>query len=127
MRFNATFTARVISWRSVTHVFSGFLTPVLTPLSFQRRYLLFIHSSAEVKGENKKKKVHLNRVSNSRPPGHESNTLTTEPPERSPYFEKMVNRKHFRPQSACSEIILNNCDTVNKVNKYDISETTKCL
>ena len=43
--FNATLTAKVISWRSVTHyVFPGFLIPVLT--------LLFSHASAEVRGEN---------------------------------------------------------------------------
>ena len=32
--FNATLTAKVISWRSVTDVFPGFLTPVLTQLLF---------------------------------------------------------------------------------------------
>ena len=30
--FNATLTAKVISWRPVTHMFPGFLTPVLTQL-----------------------------------------------------------------------------------------------
>ena len=41
--FNATLTGKVISWRSVTHmtVFPGFLTPVLTQLSFQSHQLLF--------------------------------------------------------------------------------------
>ena len=34
--FNATLTAKVISWRSVTHVFPGFLTPVLTQLFFPK-------------------------------------------------------------------------------------------
>ena len=49
---NATLTAKVIhvSWRSVTHMcFSGFLTPVLTQISFQSHLL---HASAEVRGEN---------------------------------------------------------------------------
>ena len=59
LRFNATLTAKVISWRSVTHMFPGFLTPVLA-----------------------RKKFRLNRVSNSQPPGHESNSLTTEPSGR---------------------------------------------
>ena len=36
-----------------THVFPGFLTPVLTQLSFQSERLLFSHASAEVRGENK--------------------------------------------------------------------------
>ena len=36
------------------HVFPGFLTPVLTHLqSFQSHRLLFLHPSAEVRGENK--------------------------------------------------------------------------
>ena len=64
--FNAAVTARVISWRSVTHthVFPGFLTPALTQLSFQSHRLLFSHVSAEVRGENSPKRVCLNRVSN---------------------------------------------------------------
>ena len=53
LEFNATLTAKVISWRSVTHyVFPGFLTPVLTLLFFQSHRLLFSHASAEVRGEN---------------------------------------------------------------------------
>ena len=34
------------------HVFLGFLTPVLTQLSFQSHRPLFSHASAEVRGEN---------------------------------------------------------------------------
>ena len=34
------------------HVFPGFLTPVLTQLSFRSHPLLFSHVSAEVRGEN---------------------------------------------------------------------------
>ena len=60
------------------HVFLGFLTPVITQLSFQSHRLLFSHASAEVKGEKfDGKKVRLNRVSNSQAPGHESDTLAT--------------------------------------------------
>ena len=33
-------------------VFPGFLTPVLTQISFQSHHLLFPHASAEVRGEN---------------------------------------------------------------------------
>ena len=59
LRFNATLTAKVISWRSVTHiiVFPGFLTPVLTQLSFQSYRLLFSHASAEVRGENTPERI----------------------------------------------------------------------
>ena len=37
---------------SDAHVFPGFLTPVLTQLSFQSHQLLFSHASAELIGEN---------------------------------------------------------------------------
>ena len=63
---------------SDAHVFPGFLTPVLTQLFFPKP--LFSHASAEVRGENTLKRSRLNRESNSLPPGHESVTLTTEPP-----------------------------------------------
>ena len=35
-----------------TYVFPGFLSPVLTQLSFKNHQLLFSHASAEVRGEN---------------------------------------------------------------------------
>ena len=38
--------------RDDTHVLPGFLTPVLTPISFQSHRLLFSHASTEVRGEN---------------------------------------------------------------------------
>ena len=61
-------------------VFPGFLTPVLTQLSFQSPWLLFSHASAEVRGKKyAEKKVRLNLVLNSQPPGHESDTLNTQP------------------------------------------------
>ena len=41
---------------SNAHVFPGFLTPVLTQLSFQSHQLLFSHSSAEVRGEKMPKR-----------------------------------------------------------------------
>ena len=37
---------------AAAHVFPGFLTPVLTQLSFQSHRLLFSHASAVVRGEN---------------------------------------------------------------------------
>ena len=61
----------------MTHaiMFPGFLTPVLTQL--------FSHASAEVRGVNApERKFDPNQRSNSQPPGHESNPLTTEPPGR---------------------------------------------
>ena len=81
--FNATLTSKVISQLSVTHVFPGFLTPVLTQLFFLKPPTTFI--TCFCRGEKRKyagKKVRLNRGSNSQPPGHEFDMLTTEPPGR---------------------------------------------
>ena len=65
-----------------TYVFPGFLTPVLTQLFFPKPPTTFLATC--FRGERRKytvKKVDLNRVSNSQPPGHKSDMLTTEPPE----------------------------------------------
>ena len=62
-------------------VLAGFLTPVRTQLFFPKPWTTFL--TYFCRGERQKyagKKSHLNRGSNSRPPGHESDTLTTEPP-----------------------------------------------
>ena len=64
-----------------TYVFPGFLTPVLTQLFFPRPPTTFL--TYLCRGERRKyagKKSRLNQGSNSQPPGHESDTLTTEPP-----------------------------------------------
>ena len=66
-----------------TYVFPGFLTPVITLLFFPQPPTTFL--TCFCRGERHKyarKKSQLNRGSNSQPPGHESDRLTTEPPER---------------------------------------------
>ena len=63
------------------YVFPGFLTPKLTQLFFPKPPTTFL--TCFCRGEKRKyagKKSRLNRGSNSQPPGHESDTLTTEPP-----------------------------------------------
>ena len=71
------------------YVFPGFLTPVLTLLFFPKPPTTFL--TCFCRGERRKyarKKSRLNLGSNSQPPGHESDTLTTEPPRRVyPYVE----------------------------------------
>ena len=65
------------------YVFPGFLTAVLTQLCFPKSPTTFL--TCFCRGERRKyagKKSRLNRESNSQPPGHESNTLTTELPGR---------------------------------------------
>ena len=65
------------------YVFPGFLTPVLTLLFFPKPPTTFL--TCFCIGERRKyagKRSHLNRGSNSQPPGHESDTLTTESPGR---------------------------------------------
>ena len=63
------------------HVFPGFLTPVLTQLFFPKPLITFL--TCFCRSERQKyawKKSRLNWGSNSQPPRHESDTLTTEPP-----------------------------------------------
>ena len=65
------------------YVFPGFLTPVLTQLFFPKPPTTFLRCFC--RGERRKyaeKKRRHNRGSNSQPPGHESDMLTTEPPGR---------------------------------------------
>ena len=51
--FNATLTAKVLSWRSVTHMcFLAFSHQYEHNFSFQSHRLLFSHAFAEVRGEN---------------------------------------------------------------------------
>ena len=61
------------------HVFPGFLTPVLTLISFQSHQLLFSHASAEMRGNNMPGEILPQPVSNSQPRGHESDMLTRAP------------------------------------------------
>ena len=71
------------------YVFPGFLTPVLTQLFFPKPLTTF--PTYFCRGERRKyarKKSRLNRGSNSQPPGHESNTLTTEPSGRGSELEE---------------------------------------
>ena len=68
------------------HVFPGFLTPALTQLFFPKSPSTFL--TYFCRGERRKyarKESHLNRGSNSQPPGHESDMLTTEPHGRGKY------------------------------------------
>ena len=67
------------------YVFPGFLTPVnlLAQLFFPKLLTTFLTCfSRGERREYAEKKFCLNRVSNSQPPGHESDTLTIEPPGR---------------------------------------------
>ena len=75
--FNAILTAKVISWRLVTH---------MCFLAFSQQYQhTFLSKSTDYFSRMRKyagKKFRLNRVSNSQPPGCEPDMLTTEPPRR---------------------------------------------
>ena len=78
--FNATLTAKGISWLSVTHMcFLGTHTSTNT-LFFPKPLTTFL--TCFCRGERRKyagKKSHLNWGSNSKPQGHESDMLANEP------------------------------------------------
>ena len=67
------------------HVFPGFLTPVLTQPFFPKPPTTFLTCFCR---KYARKKVRVNRGSNSQPPGHESDTLTTEQPGRGDKAQK---------------------------------------
>ena len=76
------------------YVFPGFLTPVLTQLFLPKPPATFL--TCFCRGEKRKyagKKSRLNRGSNSQPPGHESDTLTPEPPGRGRERERERERE----------------------------------
>ena len=81
------------------HVFPGFLTLVLTQLFFPKPPTTFL--TCFFRGERRKyagKKSHPNRGSNSQPPSHESDTLTTVPPGRGGFrWWKLMKSRLARP------------------------------
>ena len=100
IEFNTTFTDKVISWRSVTHmiVFPVSLTPVLTHISFQSHRLLFSHASAEVRGENTPERNFPSTGSQTHIlQCHESDTPTTEPPGRGKLANNTLTKAEKSP------------------------------
>ena len=117
------------------YVFPGFLTPVLKQLFFPKpptTLLTCFCKSERRKSAGKKRRV--NRGSNSQPRGHESDTLTTEPPGRGdkgrePLHDQNPTRKKthaikkrkwkspFPGQSVCKcQYILNKiCLTISSI------------
>ena len=79
---------------SDAYVFPGFLIPVLTLLFFPKPLTTFL--TCFCRGERGKcagKKSRLNLGSNSQPPGHESDMLTTEPPGRGKKTDGQMDRR----------------------------------
>ena len=77
LRFNATLTAKVISWQLVMHMcFLAFTNTNFFPKPPTTFLTCF---SRGEKQKYTRKKFCLNRVSNSQPPGHGSEMLTNEP------------------------------------------------
>ena len=76
--FNTTLTAKVISQLSMTHVFPGFLTPILAQLSSTALSTFLTCLSRGERQNYARKKVRLN--SNSNHQVMHPNTLTTESP-----------------------------------------------
>ena len=74
--FNATLTAKVISWRSVTHVFPGFLTPGVTQLFFPKPPTTFLTCFYRGERQNKRKEKSST--------GNQTKNLQVMSPTRSP-------------------------------------------
>ena len=81
---------------SDAYVFPAFLTPVLTQLSFPKPLTTFL--TCFCRGDRRKyagMKVRLNWGLKSQPPGHESDTLTIEPPGRGSHYRKVIFIENF--------------------------------
>ena len=92
------------------YVFPCFLTLVLTQLFFPQPATTFL--TCFCRGERRKyagNKSRLNRGSNSQPPGHESDTLTTEPPGRAGLDGVMPFSTHFSEIMAVSHLSMVVC------------------
>ena len=74
------------------HVFPGFLTPVLTQISFQSHRLLFSHAPAEVRGENMPER-------NFASTGSRTHNHPVMSPTRSPLSHPFGARQKTKPYS----------------------------
>ena len=80
----------------------AYVFPVLTQLFFPKPPTTFL--TCFCRGERRKyarKKRRLNRGSNSQQPGHESDTLTTEPPGRG----RILTEPEVKPATSCSQAL----------------------
>ena len=77
-----------------SHAFPSFLTPALTQLSFQSHRLFFSRFSGG-REKNAGKKVCLNRISDSQPPGHESLCSPLSHPGRANKYEDSPKSQAF--------------------------------
>ena len=96
------------------YVFPSFLTPVLTQLFFPKPPTTFL--TYFCRGERWEAKIRRKEKSpqpglNSQPPGHESDTLTTEPPRRGPCFPGvgLTNTSHNIISKALAAFPHNHC------------------
>ena len=81
-------------------LFPGFLRPVLTQLFFPKPPTAFL--TCFCRGEQRNyatKKVCLNQGLNSEPPGHESDTLTTEPSGQGTDIQTQKQWKQYHDSS----------------------------
>ena len=90
--FNATLTAKVMSWRSVMHMcFLAFSHRYQHNFSYQSHILLFSHASEEVRGENTPER----KVASTWDQTHNHQVMTTCSPLSHPGRASMVWIKHL--------------------------------
>ena len=111
-------------------MFPGFLTPVLTQLFFPKPQNTF--PTCFYRGERRKytrKKSLLNRGSNSQPPGHEFDTLTTEPPGWGPALLRRRDIKILLWTDVSQPVyapLLGSGGKINKQKSYVVSDLLIC-
>ena len=80
------------------HLFPGFLTPVLTQLSFQSHRLLFLRASVEMKGKNTPERKFASTGYRTHNYQNMSHTLSPQshPGQDNVYSADSHNQKYFR-------------------------------
>ena len=125
--FNTTLTAKVISWRSMTHMcFLAFSHKYLRNFSFQSHRLLFPHASAEVRGENTPER----KVASTRDQTHNHQVIS---PKRSPLSHpggaiyRRCSLVLLKPMTYVNMVLLGNKPLENMVGKGEIAHNKQFL
>ena len=81
LEFNAILTAKVVSWRPVTHLCASWLSQTCTETTVLSKATDYYSHTSDVRGEKTlERKFSPNWLSNSHPPGQKSNTPSLELP-----------------------------------------------
>ena len=125
--FNATLTAKVISWRSMTHMcFLAFSHKYLHNFSFQSHQLPFPHASTEVRGKNKPER----KVASTGDQTHNHQVMSPKPSPLSHPGGAIYRRCSLvllKPMTYINMVLLGNKPLENTVGKGETAHNEQFL